>query len=147
MKSLVLLVSVFALNAQATTYNYDCKCFATRGESRKICDGQENLKVSITSTGKYAYIELGSEDWELNESFKAKLDSEYRPRTLKNFYRYLTVEGGGGLEFTPDFLIEKPLKVGGYKIGVCDSKGGFVKAQYRDENGYVSFVNYACCLD
>lgn len=134
MKVLILLaVSVFSANvsAAAQTHTYSCSCV---GDAE--CEGMENLNIEVT--GDRVTIELGSEDWEMNDSWEARLDKTYRPRTNKDYVRYIPTFGGGGYDMEPVFLIKKSMRTGSAK--------GAVKLQTSDEDGFSSYF-YRCVND
>jgi hypothetical protein len=125
-KSILVLAALASLSSYAKekTYEYSCSCVDIGLE----CDGMENMNVSITGT--QATIDLGSEDWEMNDGWEATLDPSYSPRSEENkaFAKFTPESGGGGYGYDPKkstFLIEKTMlagkKTGDVKFNAVDS--------------------------
>ena len=101
----------FTADAAVKKFEYTCECIDTGLE----CDGMENLNIAIT--GNEAEINLGSYDWEMNDTYFVEKNVNYIARTLenKNYNQFKIVDGGGMYGFNnkkSSFLVSSSIAKG-----------------------------------
>lgn len=122
-------------SAIAAPLEYSCECIDTGVE----CEGMEKLNISIA--GKKAVIELGSSDWEYNDTFEVALNPKYTPRSKENanFSQFKITNGSEASGYSvkrSTFLVENTL-LKGRKSGTVK----FESVQNKDTGGgYYSWV-------
>ena len=133
----IVLCSATAFTAQAATHEYQCECYDTGLE----CEGMEKMNIEIS--GETAVIDIGSEDWEMNDQFEVTLNPNYKPRNPEhmNYNQFKINAGGGGYGYNTkksSFLVQKTLSKGkksGYVLfqSVADQStgGGFYSWQFN----------------
>lgn len=143
MKTVLGLALFVSFNASAGGYSYDCYCIRKNSH----CENRERLQISVSPRSDQLDAQMTSQDdkhFENAAIFEAIYDSKYRNKTQTRF----KITNSKNEDYDPAhsaFVIETEMLNGGREMEKCD-KGGFAKAQYKDENSTTYSVNYVCCI-